>query len=304
MHEVLVPRIEYDSCGYRQGDFLGVIVKGTELFRSEGDLILALIVGVGLGVGLGWFTFPYLFPLFQNTGLAAWVQAIGAIAAIYYSTRIGKKQAENALEIHIRDVEQRNKELSDKNEKQEKVREIRDREMRESALAEASFHCSALELIELDLGKLSDQFGLSSQKIHGWNKNIKNLRDEYNSNQFGVSHHRFQQMASELVLKINREEDSIKDLIPRLESYIAELSSIPRSLMRYGDVALADYISFAINGLQRAILGIKHFKEHREVAFSIFTAEKNIGNFLKKLDILLVDREDSVSTIPTSFVFK
>lgn len=67
-----------------------MIVKGTEYFRSEGDLILALIVGVGLGVGLGWFTFPYLFPLFQNNGLAAWAQAFGAVAAVigtYCATR-------------------------------------------------------------------------------------------------------------------------------------------------------------------------------------------------------------------------
>jgi hypothetical protein len=85
---------------------LEAVVKEIKFFGSEAALILALVVGTVLGVGLGWFTFPYLFPLFQNSGLAAWVQAIGSIGAICAAIWISKQSQDRLLAFErARDID-------------------------------------------------------------------------------------------------------------------------------------------------------------------------------------------------------
>lgn len=69
---------------------------------SEKTLIGALLVGVVVGVGVGWFSFPFLFPLLDASGTAAWVQAIASVAAILWAGRQGR-----ALFEHQRQTRQR-----------------------------------------------------------------------------------------------------------------------------------------------------------------------------------------------------
>lgn len=77
---------------------LEIMVRDVKFFGSEIALILALAVGTALGVGLGWFTFPYMFPLFQSSELAAWVQALGSIGAIVAAIFIMKHQSKVQME--------------------------------------------------------------------------------------------------------------------------------------------------------------------------------------------------------------
>lgn len=78
--------------------FLGTVMSGAKFFGSEIALILALVTGIAVGTGLGWFTFPYMFPFFQSSGLAAWAGAGGSVAAAcgaFYAARIALKMAED-----------------------------------------------------------------------------------------------------------------------------------------------------------------------------------------------------------------
>ncbi len=84
-----------------------ITVTGVGLAGSEKALILALAVGGALGVGLGWFTFPYLFPLFQNSGLAIWAGAGGSFAAAYGAFYAGRSALRMAEESRLREEKER-----------------------------------------------------------------------------------------------------------------------------------------------------------------------------------------------------
>lgn len=76
-------------------------MKNKKRFGEE-LLIAVLLIGVLAGVVAGVAIYAFAYPIFQSQIWAAWVQAIGSIAAIWFAVSVSRKELKQAIESERR----------------------------------------------------------------------------------------------------------------------------------------------------------------------------------------------------------
>lgn len=270
-----------------------------EKCHSEYDLYLFLAIGLVAGLVSGMAIYAAVYPAFQSSEWAAWVQAIGSVAAIAVSAWIGERQAKTALEIHIRDAQQRNQELQAELDRQQKIEFAKDKEDKENALAEAAVHRVVMKRIDRD--------------IIGLHMDIETIIKYMESERSALSVHNERKGAALLLPDfyelarvgcdidiargyLSRHEAKLAEYAVKLEAVIEKLGEIPRSVVRVASGRLADLIASAINNLQNAVLEMEHVKAGRIITQSISAASRDLCEYLRELDSLLSER------LPTAYI--
>ncbi|MVW80209.1 hypothetical protein [Bordetella sp. 02P26C-1] len=235
-----------------------------------------------------------------SPGVAGWVQAIGSIAAIYFSAQIGRKQAETALTIHFRDVEFQNKqyerELEDRRRDEERVATARYHD----ALAEASVHRSGIKRLTLNLVGMVNSIEQALRAHKEARAKLVEAQEELNEARQGDT-----SLVGLRATSVTQRQDALDrseaDIAQRacdLEAGVSLLAQLPRSSIRQCSTALADRVASAINHLQRAIIELEHSREPRRTVSYLVACIRELEGYSADLERLLAcatdhgDRDD------------
>ncbi|MGB5807780.1 hypothetical protein [Castellaniella sp.] len=274
---------------------------------SECSLYVFLAIGLAAGVIAGMAIYAAAYPAFQSSEWAAWVQAIGSVAAIAVSAWIGKKQAQTALEIHIRDVRERNRKLQTQLDRQQKIESAKDKEDKENALAEAAVHRVAMKRIDRDIVGLHVDIEDIVRSIESERSALSEYEKRRSAAQLLCNFDELRRIGCDIDITrghLSRHESRLAEYAVKLEGVIEKLGELPRSVIRVASEKLAYSITSAINNLQSAALEMEHVKIGRTITQSISAADYDLREYFRELDSLLNERllATCIQSVPTPTV--